>query len=92
MANYSGGVDAFCPFYVKEADKSISCEGFYDGNTLMTRFPSKEAKIEFMRKRCETKDYKSCMLAAALIRKYEGEDIGMSCRREGKMVKSEGRI
>ena len=88
MANYSGGVNVICPFYVKEAEKSVSCEGFYEGNTLMMRFPSKESKLEFMKKRCETKDYSSCMLAAALIKKYEGEmRYEEDCKRKAAAAK-----
>ena len=82
MPNYAGGVNVLCPFYVREADKSISCEGFYDNNTLMTKFPSKDSKREFMARKCENA-YQSCMLARALIRKYEGElRYEEDCRRK----------
>lgn len=74
MGNYTFGTKTVCPFYIKEALKSITCEGLTAGTDNMTRFMSSEDKLCYQEQHCEMYDSENhCPLAAALMRKYEGE-------------------
>lgn len=75
MGNTTGGGRAICPFYVKEAKQSITCEGLIDGADNMARFASADEKRVFQRERCERFDYeKRCPLAAALAKKTAADE------------------
>jgi len=76
VSNFTGGARAVCPFYVKEAEKSITCEGLMPGTETAIRFPSSTAKRGYQQSVCEHADAcKRCMLAAALDAKYrQGAD------------------
>lgn len=72
MTNFSSSARTICPFYIKEAKKSITCEGITDSVTSVTRFGSYEEKRSYQHQNCERNDYAACCeLAAALCRKYE---------------------
>jgi len=72
VANYTFGSRTVCPFYLKEARKSITCEGLADGTMSMTRFASEEEKQRFQAENCEMYNFdRFCPMAAALMRKYE---------------------
>lgn len=74
MSNHTFGVRTICPFYQREADKSITCEGVIPGTTASTHFDSKGEKRLFQEQHCELREYeKCCPLAAALMRKYEDD-------------------
>lgn len=71
MSNYTFGAKTVCPFYVKEAGKSITCEGLSAETANMTRFESSGKKELYQTAHCETYEYAdNCPLAAALMRKY----------------------
>lgn len=75
MANNPFGTKTICPFYVREALKSITCEGIIPGTCSMTRFESVEEKLAYQAANCEKYGYATCCrLAAALMEKYRGED------------------
>ena len=75
MASFSGGANTICPFYIKEAKKSITCEGLIDGVDCLMRFTDEGAKIAFQAENCERGDYFArCPQAVALEEKYEGEE------------------
>lgn len=72
VANYVYGTKTVCPFYLKEAQKSITCEGLIDGTCNMTRFNSEDEKTQYQSANCEMYNYTNCCkLAAALEKKYE---------------------
>lgn len=72
MANNTGGTRTICPFYLKEAQKSITCEGLIEGTSNMTRFDTEEEKLQYQSANCEMYNYANCCkLAAALAKKYE---------------------
>ena len=75
MGSYVYGSKAVCPFYVREAKKSITCEGLIDDQRYtVTHFPAEEEKRQFQDQRCGMQDYAiRCKLAAALLRKYEAQ-------------------
>jgi DNA-binding XRE family transcriptional regulator len=67
MGNYTGGARAKCPYYLKEADKSITCEGLIPSTVTMIRFASIKAKQFHQRNHCEQYDpEKGCPIAALL--------------------------
>lgn len=75
MANHTYGARTICPFYLKEARLSITCEGLSDGTVCMTRFETTEAKEDFQAMNCEMYNYENCCpLAAALMQKYQEDD------------------
>jgi ribosome-binding protein aMBF1 (putative translation factor) len=67
MGNFTGGARAKCPYYLKEADKSISCEGVIPHTLTMIRFPTKEDKQTHQKNHCEQYNpEKGCPIAAAI--------------------------
>lgn len=75
MANYTYGSKTICPFYLKEARKSITCEGLTEGTTNMTRFASEEEKHSFQAANCEMYNFgRFCPMAAAIMRKYKEQN------------------
>lgn len=74
MANITGGALCVCPFYLREATMSISCEGFV-GEACLIRFVSQRAKLEWQIAHCESMEYASrCPYAAMLEAMYAGNE------------------
>jgi ribosome-binding protein aMBF1 (putative translation factor) len=70
MANYTFGVRTICPYYIKEAEKSITCEGLIPHTVTMVRFASQREKVLHQRKHCEQYDAeKGCPIRAAIDKK-----------------------
>ena len=61
--------DAYCkcPFYSKESNCSIVCEGLYSGTN--NRITFNESKVDFKERFCRNK-YNDCRLYKALMLKY----------------------
>jgi len=78
MPNYEGEKLTVCPFYVREADKSISCEGVIDGTVTMTRFASTEVKVRFQEAACfQYGSERVCPVAKQLATLYlQGDKTG----------------
>jgi ribosome-binding protein aMBF1 (putative translation factor) len=74
MANFSGGAKTICPYYVKEADQSITCEGVIPGTNIMMRFPGVAEKNTFQGKYCSKHDYLRCPQAAILEKFANSEE------------------
>ena len=70
MANYTGGANTICPFYIREAACSITCEGAGAAVVLMMRFPSKDEKPLWQSQYCCTFGYPRCPVAKMLLEKY----------------------
>lgn len=70
MANFAGGANTKCPFYIKEAEKSITCEGCTENSTNMQRFETSEEKEHYQEQYCTTRGYIMCPWAASLAEKY----------------------
>jgi len=80
MPHYTTGARAKCPYYVREAKQSLSCEGQIEGTVGMIRFRSTAEKKRHILECCESDLYAAkCPVAAALETKYKGR---RSCMTE----------
>lgn len=61
---------AKCPFYIRSAEYSITCEGIADGQEVATRFSTAKGKRAYAHKHCEQID-SSCPIRRLLLSKYE---------------------
>lgn len=68
--NVRGGTDTYCPFYVREALKSITCEGQV-GDCVMHRFKTCAEMRMWQEQYCFGRGYKQCPQAVVLIKAYE---------------------
>jgi len=60
-----------CPFYVREAELTVDCEGLTGGAVTVTRFRTKKNKTDFMKSFCVDCAGRGCPLAEFLTAKYE---------------------
>jgi hypothetical protein len=68
----SGYVISLCPFYIRESNKSITCEGYLADNTFnTTKFESEKKKYDYQRVYCWRESWCCCVLAKTLNKKYE---------------------
>lgn len=65
-----GIVNTDCPYYIRESEKMITCEGVEDGTLIGTRFDSEPQKIEYQRRHCFEK-CERCKHAENLDKKYD---------------------
>lgn len=68
--NVSGTTDTKCPYYIREALYSISCEGIIDGTDLMVRFATIEMRKEHQENFCYYYP-NGCPVCLANDEKYE---------------------
>lgn len=73
MANKAGGTNTICPYYVREANKSITCEGTVSGTLSQHRFDSEQEMLQFQTQFCCTRTYSRCPHAASLNEKYQND-------------------
>jgi hypothetical protein len=74
VGNFTAGAKTICPFYIKEAKKSVTCEGLRPRMDTMIRFTSEADKRRFQHLNCERYGYEyRCLYAAALLSKYDEE-------------------
>ena len=72
MANSTGAGAAFCPFFVKEADKSVTCEGLLPGTLTAMKFETADDRRAYVETVCCAKDCgRLCPLALSLMRLYD---------------------
>lgn len=65
--------EAVCPFYHREDEVGIYCEGVNDDSSIKLIHCSSESKKRYRRQYC-CKEYKRCPIARMLYKKY-GEDV-----------------
>ena len=71
MPNKSSSYKTICPFYIKDADKSITCEGLIPGTNDVRRFHTTQIKQEYQENVCQSEAYAYlCPIADALIEMY----------------------
>lgn len=70
MANRYGGARTICPYYIREANKSITCEGMIPGTMNQQRFDTERELLVFQRRFCCTPSYRTCPVAASLGEKW----------------------
>ncbi len=93
MGNYTAGVRTVCPYYVKESDKGITCEGIVPGTTQLIRFNSALEKRRHQKIRCERRDYADvCALAKVLEERAETNDAGSVKNDAGSVIEYESRL
>ena len=71
MANKTVEALVKCPFFVKENETRIMCEGYIKNTCMITGFPASAAKRAHLRACCFHEDGGSCFFAQSLFRKYE---------------------
>ena len=62
---------AKCPYYIRSAEYSISCEGLFPTQEISLRFPTGSAKWEFAKKHCMLL-CSSCPIRLYLDALYDG--------------------
>jgi len=75
MANYTGGANTICPFYERETERSITCEGLRGDSVLTMRFPTRREKTAWQEEFCMTFTHNRCPLARACYEKYADADM-----------------
>ena len=62
-----------CPFYHSESKRKIHCEGVECGSSTHLVFESPDGNKKYKKKYC-CGDFKKCLIAKMLYRKYELEN------------------
>ena len=70
MASSTGASKSICPYFLREYNKSITCEGLCGKDEFMHRFVSTKDKCDYQKKYCFRYDYSRCPLAKILDGKY----------------------
>ena len=73
MANKTVDALVKCPFYVKENENRIVCEGYIKNTCMITKFTDAAQKKAHLRACCFHEDGGKCFFAQSLFRKYEAE-------------------
>lgn len=67
-----------CPFYQGFRNSVLCCEGIVDKTCMTTKFPSVNARTDYIKAHCFFADGKGCVFARELYEKYrkieEAED------------------
>ena len=74
MANKKAEALIKCPFYLRENETTIVCEGVQKGTVMLTKFGCASLKRAHYRQSCFHEDGGVCFLAKSLFQKYEKED------------------
>ena len=70
--DFYGGKFTVCPFYLRERQYKISCEGLTDSNELGIFFTTTDKKEEWQELFCfDMENYEHCPIAGMLFQKYE---------------------
>ena len=60
-----------CPFYLREKENTVACEGYIRGTCMITKFPGEKEKRAYMKANCFKPDGGECFMAKSLFGKYE---------------------
>lgn len=66
----NGTVNAKCPYFERNSEKSITCEGLIKGSRLKMEFQTEDEKDDFLKKNCNEYPDCECAVRVALDRKY----------------------
>lgn len=66
----NGLVTAKCPYFERNSEKSITCEGLIEGSNVKMEFKTEDRKDEFLRENCKKYPDCQCAVRTALDRKY----------------------
>ncbi len=81
VGNFHGGANTICPYYIKEAEKSITCESTIEGAANMLRFVTRELKEEYQHDFCECFCYRGCPVAQLMEERFKEEKRDNRSRR-----------
>lgn len=71
MGSYRLSANVICPYYLRESERSITCEGLREGMVIKSLFGSEQEKSEYQRDMCVHYEYhRRCPLAGAILKKY----------------------
>ena len=65
-----GGANTKCPFFIRESELQITCEGIIQEANTINKFPTEKQKIEFQVQQC-FKYPNECPLARLNEEKYK---------------------
>ena len=72
MANWRCSALVICPYYLRENERQVVCEGMKEGVEMMLRFASLQEKVTHQHQVCCTWEYRSaCPYAALLEARYQ---------------------
>lgn len=72
MKGDHSGVKVVCPYYVKESDRSITCEGIIRCTETMIKFSSPRRKLAYQDVNCNDFSYSdNCPVARAIAGSFE---------------------
>lgn len=74
MGNWKGGANTICPYYIKEATFSITCESTIEHAVNVIRFMTRELKEEYQHDFCEDYCFRGCPIAQLLEERYKEEE------------------
>lgn len=69
MPVFTGTANTVCPFYVRESEFRITCEGISDSCSLSVGFATKGAKRRWQQRYCAAFCYPECPIAAVLLKR-----------------------
>lgn len=77
MGYYNNEANIICPFFKKDGQRKMKCEGFCSYTTSCEiNFPTNNDKITHQDKFCATFNYENCALyKTILINKYEEGEL-----------------
>lgn len=62
-----------CPFYKKDEQTTVRCEGLTEDSRLVLQFNTKKSRVSYQEKHCKTEGYKKCRIYKMLTEKWEQE-------------------
>jgi hypothetical protein len=75
MPNYPCNPNVFCPFYQRDGQYSVTCEGIVPDTLMAIRFRDEDSKDKYMMVHCYQKSYaKTCPFASALMEIYKDDE------------------
>lgn len=68
--NFWGTANTICPFYIRESEYRITCEGISEDTVLSLGFPSCREKVSWQEAYCSRFEYTKCPIAHIMKEKY----------------------
>lgn len=75
MSHGLGKGSAICPYFVREASKQVTCEGFIEGAYIAVVFQSNEDLQWWQKEKCLSWNYLDCPIAQKLYQMCEKGDL-----------------
>ena len=72
--NFWGSANTICPFYQRESEYRITCEGISDGTVLSLGFSSCREKLSWQERYCCQFEYEHCPISKVIQKKYRDDE------------------